>query len=290
MFGLFGNKKAAKKSDFEIEENNDEDDSEFIRSLQVNLSRLIAYCESAEINLQREVAEKLANEAVKPARQVQIVQYGGLKLLVPLTKSTDREVQRLAAHALANLSVNSDNQRLMADEGAIDCLIILIDSPVDLIQRQAAKALANLGVNNENKAKIAEVGGLPKLLALADSKLIAVRIEAVAALANLAVNDSNEEEIVRLGIDPIVTGAEMAVDGLMTTAIHGKTEKEIIQLEELATQCCRAMRNLSVNPENRGPILSLGALQPLESLATYESERISSQAKRALRNLQYTAK
>ncbi len=63
------------------------------------------------------------------------------------------------------------------------------------------------------------------------------------------ITDSNEEEIVRLGIDPIVTGAEMAVDGLMTTAIHGKTEKEIIQLEELATQCCRAMRNLSVNRE-----------------------------------------
>ena len=48
----------------------------------------------------------MANEAVKSARQVQIVEYGGLKLLVPLTRSTDREVQRLAAHALANLSVN----------------------------------------------------------------------------------------------------------------------------------------------------------------------------------------
>lgn len=52
------------------------------------------------------MAEKLANEAVKPNRQVQIVQYGGLRLLVPLTRSSDEEVQRLAAHALANLSVN----------------------------------------------------------------------------------------------------------------------------------------------------------------------------------------
>jgi hypothetical protein len=53
-----------------------------------------------------QVAEKLANEAVKSNRQVQIVEYGGLRLLVPLTKSVDPEVQRLAAHALANLSVN----------------------------------------------------------------------------------------------------------------------------------------------------------------------------------------
>jgi len=47
---------------------------------------------------------------VKPTRQVQIVEFGGLKLLLPLTESGDKEVQRLSAHALANLSVNADNQ------------------------------------------------------------------------------------------------------------------------------------------------------------------------------------
>ena len=75
--------------------------------MRVNLSRMIIYAESADVGLQREVAEKLANEAVKANRQVQIVEYGGLQLLVPLTKSVDPEVQRLAAHALANLSVTS---------------------------------------------------------------------------------------------------------------------------------------------------------------------------------------
>ncbi len=78
-----------------------------MESLRLNLSRLIVYADSADVELQRVVAEKLANEAVKSARQVQIVEYGGLQLLVPLTNSKDIEVQRLAAHALANLSVNS---------------------------------------------------------------------------------------------------------------------------------------------------------------------------------------
>ena len=77
--------------------------------------------------LQREVAEKLANEAVKAERQKQIVEYGGLQLLIPLTKSSDVEVQRLAAHALANLSVNADNQVLMAQHGGIEMLIALLD-------------------------------------------------------------------------------------------------------------------------------------------------------------------
>ena len=80
-----------KKSDFEIEDDNDDEaglilllfiyccnyycyyyhmilwipsDSSFINSLKVNLSRLIVYAESADTKLQREVAEKLANEGI----------------------------------------------------------------------------------------------------------------------------------------------------------------------------------------------------------------------------------
>lgn len=42
------------------------------------------------------------------ARQKQIVELGGLQLLIPLTRSIDEEVQRLAAHSLANLSVDCE--------------------------------------------------------------------------------------------------------------------------------------------------------------------------------------
>ena len=71
-----------------------------------------------------QVAEKLANEAVKPERQYQIVRMGGynswyeleigcvelsyLLKQVPLTESEDEEVRRMAAHCLANLSVNGE--------------------------------------------------------------------------------------------------------------------------------------------------------------------------------------
>ena len=92
--------------------------------------------------LQREVAEKLANEAVKPERQQQIVELGGRKLLLPLTQSDDPEVQRLAAHALANLSVNAANQVKMADQGGIAMLVDLLESSNEHVQRQASKARA----------------------------------------------------------------------------------------------------------------------------------------------------
>jgi len=108
----------------------------------VQLTRLVAYAESADVILQQEVAEKLANEAVKPERQRQIVEVGGLKLLLPLTQSVDMEVRRLAAHALANLSVNSDNQIIMANEGGIDMLVDLVESKgenAEAVHRQASK-------------------------------------------------------------------------------------------------------------------------------------------------------
>jgi hypothetical protein len=40
-------------------------DDGFTEALRVNLQRLIVYAKSADTSLQREVAEKLANEAVK---------------------------------------------------------------------------------------------------------------------------------------------------------------------------------------------------------------------------------
>ena len=55
MLSMF-RKKQDKKSDFELEDDDDaEVDSEFVKSLQLNLSRLIVYAESADVVLQREV-------------------------------------------------------------------------------------------------------------------------------------------------------------------------------------------------------------------------------------------
>lgn len=178
----------------------------------------------------------------------------------------------------------------MAEDGAIECLIALLDSNNELIQRQAAKSLANLGVHHDNKSKIADAGAIPRLVRLSGNKQISVRIEAIAALANLAVNDNNEVEIVRVGgLDPICEGCAMAANGL-SGSLATRHEREIQHLEELATQCARALRNLSVNPLNKSQMAVLGVSRHLQLLANYPNERISQQARRAMRNLEYSGK
>jgi len=276
-----------KGSDFvlEDEEDNGEEESAFIESLRLHLVRLIAYAESAEVRLQREVAEKLANEAVKPERQVQIVELGGLRLLIPLTKSSDSEVQRLSAHALANLSVNADNQRLMASGGAIDALIILLDSSLMQTQRQSAKALANLGVLLENKRTIAVAGAIPKLVRLTQPEIsIAVKIEAVAALANLAVNDVNEVEIEQAGGIVSIIAALVSAMGYVETHVTAR-DREYYNAEELIAQCARSLRNLSVNAANKTVIIDAGATPLLQKLTRFSNERIVLQSNKALQNL-----
>jgi hypothetical protein len=275
-----------KGSDFVLEDEEDSvEESAFILSLRLNLVRLIAYAESADVRLQREVAEKLANEAVKPERQVQIVELGGLKLLIPLTKSSDNEVQRLSAHALANLSVNADNQRLMAGGGAIDALIVLLDSSLMQTQRQSAKALANLGVLLENKRTIAVAGAIPKLVRLTQPEIsIAVKIEAVAALANLAVNDVNEVEIEQAGgIDSIIAALVLAMEYVETHVTA--RDREYYNAEELIAQCARSLRNLSVNAANKTVIIDAGATPLLQKLTRFSNERIVLQSNKALQNL-----
>lgn len=282
---LFGKRKEEKKgSDFVIEEEEDEGDA-FVTSLQLNLARLIAYAESADVRLQRDVAEKLANEAVKPERQIQIVSHGGLKLLIPLTKSADNEVQRLAAHALANLSVNADNQRLMASEGAIEVLIDLLGSVHLQTQRQSAKALANLGVHHENKRLLAEAGAIPKLVRLTEASVTTtVRIEAVAALANLAVNDQNEIEIEACnGIRTIVAALRASLE--FSNSFSGARDREFNNVEELTAQCARALRNLSVNARNKKIMVDMEVIADLQHLLRHSNERIAQQSKKALANL-----
>lgn len=60
--------------------------------------------------------------------------------------------------------------------------------------------------------------------------------------------DANELEIVKChGLEPIVNGTMMSAEGLELG--DGRSDKEIGLLEELGTQCARALRNLSVNRE-----------------------------------------
>jgi len=247
------------------------DGESFTDALRVNLQRLLIYAKSSDPLLQREVAERLANEAVRADRQAQIVECGGLKLLVQLTRSGDAEVQRLSAHALANLSALAGNQRAIAEaEGGLEMLVSLLRSSVPEVQRQAAKTIANMSVIATNMRLIADRGGLPPLVALLSVPQVKTRIEAIAAVANLAVDDTNERALVAAGaIAPILACLRPALPADF----------------DLLTQVARALRNLTFTPAHAAVLRELRGVELLEQLAKCSNERVRSQADAALANV-----
>jgi len=172
----------------------------------------------------------------------------------------------------------------MADEGAVEMLLNLLETNNEIIQRQAAKAIANLSVNHDNKLKIGQIGGIAKLVALAGSNTLQVKIEAIAALGNLAVNDYNELEIVKQGaLGQLASSAMLAAQHLQQA--RGKRDREMQNWEELAAQCARCLRNLTVNPLNRSQVTASGVVPALKVFGQSHNERIAQQSSKALRNL-----
>jgi hypothetical protein len=257
---------SARATDMVIME--ESDDAGFTAALRSNMQRLILYAKSSDPALQKEVAERLANEAIVASRRALIVQLGGLELLVPLSQSRDVDIQRLAAHAMANLSVEAENQVEMAKKGALDVLVQLLNSSSPAVGKQAAKAVANLAVNSENKRAIAAAGGIPPLIVLAGSDSVGVQVEAVAALANMSVDDENEA---------IIGAAPNAFQTILQAAKKDD--------EDLQNQCARALRNLSCCEANKERLTKIGAVEVLVKLAGGSSEKAKAQATRALANL-----
>ena len=243
----------------------------FATELRTNMQRLIIYAQSTDASLQREVAERLANEAVHADRRRLIIELDGLSLLLPLMRSTDSEIQRLAAHSLANLSVEDANQVEIVRRGALEPLVALTRSPVQAVARQAAKALANLAVHAGNKRAIAAAGAFAQLIELTQpGHSVQVMVEAVAALANLSVDDENELAIGRDlgGVRVLVATARDARD------------------DELLCQCARALRNLSVHRDNQALLREHGGLELLQSLRASPIDRVRQQVAVAIANLE----
>jgi vacuolar protein 8 len=252
--------------------------TETAEDIRRQLERLTLYAESSDAELQREAAEMLANLAVRPERQEQIVAHGGLRLLMLLTASGNADVQRLAAHAIANLSALPANQGAIARAaGSLEMLLRLVASPIHEVQRQAAKTLANISVIAENMRLIRERGGLLPLVALLGVPQLKTRTEAIAAIANLAVDDENEAALVAAGaLGPITKGLPRAAFRAAASAPDD---------EDLLVQSARALRNLTGTPKHAAALAALGGEALLRNLVASGSDRIKAQAEIALDNL-----
>ncbi|OAV90982.1 hypothetical protein PTTG_07755 [Puccinia triticina 1-1 BBBD Race 1] len=134
-------------------------------------------------------------------------------------------------------------------------------SPNVEVQCNAVGCITNLATHYNNKAKIAKSGALVPLNRLARSKDTRVQRNATGVLLNMTHSDENRQQLINAGSIPILVSL----------------------LSSLAASC---VRNVSITPQNKSPIIEANFLNPLIELLAYdENKEIQCHSISTLRNL-----
>lgn len=210
-------------------------------SASKDLTELIEWAQSDDVNVQFQAARSLADLAIAEFARDSIRTLGGIPPLIRLLSSDMIEVQRCVVTAIANLALSEENQALFAKEGEV-VLVPLIsiaasvcnEAEEEEMQLNVARALANMAYCNADiEQKLVELGCLSPLMTLCERGSPEVRLEAVAALANLARHEANQRKIVEHG-----------------ALLHLVAAMRLPEEEELLKQAARCLANISLNIQN----------------------------------------
>ena len=168
-------------------------DESFTEALAVHLQRLIVYAQDTDPTLQREVAERLANEAVKRAyhSRIGVVQgsmYGSCcRLFASATPGADCGLGRAQASASAHQVSGCGSATLGgACVGQLVCQQCVWGCGCTLPYPHGRPYASPCAADNQ--VKMAKEGGLEMLITLLKSTSDLVQRQAAKALANLGVN------------------------------------------------------------------------------------------------------
>ena len=99
-----------------------------------------------------------------------------------------------------------------------------------------------------------------------------------ARLNSIPLTEGTSAAVARRLIIARVGGLEVILDGAKAPSV------------DLRSQCARALRNLSVNADNKARLRDLGAIPLLRDIAASRGTRAAAQAQRALENLEASDK
>lgn len=209
---------------------------------------------------QKEIAGALWSMADKNLdNQTSIAQAGGIPLLIAMVKGNSL-VQRNAAGALWSLAQDRANQVLIANMNGISPLVELLSKGNARAQETAAGALHSLAALESNRAAIAEAHGIDPLVAVFDGGSDAAKAQAAGALSTLVVGNENNQNTVATGLVSMLRSGSMEAQAHVTKLI----------------------RNLSLDPENRGPLAKVGGVPQLVRQLQVGGEETQSYAANAL--------
>lgn len=234
------------------------------------LGPLMKQMMSPNVEVQCNAVGCMTNLASYEANKAKIARSGALLPLVKLANSRDLRVQRNATGALLNMTHSDENRQELVNAEALPVLVNLLSSADPDVQYYCATALSNIAVDPANRAQLAQtephlVQHLVHLMSLSSPR---IQSQAALVLRNLASDGYYQLETVRCGGLPLLLKLMQSSHTSLVVA---------------AVAC---LRNISILPENEGPIVDTGFLPVLvDLLDKTNNEEILCHAVSTLRNL-----
>jgi len=238
----------------------------------------------------------------------QVVELGGVEMLVIYASKSNDKYQEEAAWALATLSSRPENAMPMHQADAVRPILRLVQSTSADVQLQALWAIANLAVCDELKVPIGEEDAMRILIeTLPRAEGETSLLQATRAIANLVVAPSNCKRIQQLpgGIERLVAALDLPyasvqesvarvfvnmsheedmADSLVEAGVIPAIAK-LLHVESVQLEAIFVIVNLSLCPRHEAELAVSEVIKPLIVLLQTADSHVRAQAAWALGNM-----
>lgn len=275
------------------------------------LELILMLLQSPDSEVQRAAGAALGNLAVNNDNKRLIVEMGGLGPLMKQMMSPNVEVQCNAVGCMTNLASFEENKAKIARSGALIPLVKLANSKDLRVQRNATGALLNMTHSDENRQELVNADALPVLVSLLSSSDPDVQYYCATALSNIAVDPANRAQLAQTEpqlvqhLVHLMSLSSPRIQSQAALVLRNLASDSYYQLETvrcnglplllklmqsshtaLVVASVACVRNLSILPENEGPIVDAKFLPVLVNLLDKtNNEEILCHAVSSLRNL-----
>ena len=156
---------------------------------------------TTDMRIKRPIANAFANLATDEDFVHEVVDDGGLEMMISFANEDDDELVCGAIHTIANLADAEEMKHKIVKAGGLDVIIKLLSSKDAMIVKGATNALANLATEREYQNELIRLGVAEPLTNLAKkSKNPEIQLRVVIAINNIVSNPDLREPMRAAGV------------------------------------------------------------------------------------------
>ena len=168
------------------------------------IETLTSACNTADPEIQREVASCFCNLSLSSNHRLDIAQYAMSELITLVKRASDVDTVRLSLGALANLAEGIDTHSFMDSAPILDTIVDCLDRDEIDVKREAGRVIANLLSSSEIHLHVIR-RGLDSLIRLSAYTCEECRYLTALAFRKLSPTISSHHALINDGLQNIIS-------------------------------------------------------------------------------------